>query len=194
MKKVSIFTDIYKLPQKVFSLTELSLKYSNIKYVNLKRRINNLVKMGKLLSPARGIYTKDDYRLAELACKIYTPSYVSLETVLAKSGVIFQKYDSVFVISHISRNLSVGTNKIIYKRLRNEILLNNLGVKKEGEYFEATAERAFTDAIYLYRDYHFDNLSGLDWNIVLELSKIYKSKAMDKRINSYYKLYKKENV
>ena len=194
MKKTSIFMDIYKLSQNVFSLAELMLLYPNIKYINLKRRINNLVKTGKLLSPTRGIYAKDDYKLVELACKIYTPSYVSLETILAKSGVIFQKYDSVFVISHISRNLSVGMNKIIYKRLRNEILLNNLEIKKIGECFEATKERAFTDAIYLYRDYHFDNLSGLDWNIVLELSKIYKSKAMDKRINSYYKLYKKENV
>lgn len=194
MKKASIFTDIYKLSQNVFTLAELSLQYPNIKYINLKRRINNLVKTGKLLSPARGIYAKDGYKLVQLACKIYTPSYVSLETVLAKSGVIFQKYGSIFVISHVNRNLSIKTNKIIYKRLRNEILLNNLGVKKVGEYFEATAERAFTDAIYLYRDYHFDNLSGLDWNTIFELSKIYKSKAMDKRINSYYKLYKKENV
>ena len=194
MKRVSIFTDIYKLSQKVFTLTELSLKYPDIKYVNLKRRINNLVKTGKLANPSRGIYVKDEYNLAELACKIYTPSYVSLETVLAKSGIIFQKYNSIFVISHVNRGLLVGTSKIIYKRLRSEILLNNLGIIKNGEYFEATAERAFTDAVYLYRDYHFDNLSGLDWNIVLELVLIYKSKAMERRINSYYKLHKKENV
>lgn len=194
MKKISIFTDIYKSPQKVFTLRELSLRYPNLKYVNLKRQINNLVLTNKLLNPVRGIYLKDDYKLAELACKIYTPSYVSLETVLTKFGIIFQKYDSVFVISHVNRNLSVETNKIIYKRLRNEILINSFGVKNNNEYFEATVERAFTDAVYLYRNYHFDNLSGLNWDIVVELVKIYKNKAMEKRINSYYKLYKNEYV
>lgn len=194
MKNLPIFTDIYKLSQKVFTLTELSLKYPSIKYVNLKKRINNLVKTGKLANPTRGIYVKDEYNLAELACKIYTPSYVSLETVLAKSGIIFQKYNSIFVISHVNRGLLVGTSKIIYKRLRSEILVNNLGIVKNGEYFEATAERAFTDAVYLYRDYHFDNLSNINWDLVFELTKIYKNKTMVKRISSYYKLYKNEHV
>lgn len=194
MKKIDIFTNLYKSAQMVFSLTELSLKFPQIKYVNLKRRINNLVVTDKLLNPVRGIFAKDGYNLMELACKVYTPSYISVETILLEAGVVFQKYDNVFVISYVSRELNVDGKKIIYRRLRDEILLNNFGIVLQNNYFVATKERAFTDAIYLYRDYHFDNLSGLDWNLVLKLAKIYKSKAMIKRVDSYYKLYKNEHV
>ncbi|MFA5749706.1 MAG: hypothetical protein WC895_00590 [Candidatus Shapirobacteria bacterium] len=194
MKKIDILNTLYKLSQTVFSLKELSLMFPEIKYVNLKRRVNNLVKKEKLMNPIRGILAKNNFSLLELACKVYTPSYVSLETILAKEGVIFQKYDTIFTISHVSRELKVGNNKIGYRRLKNEILLNNLGIERYNNYFVASKERAFTDAVYLYRDYHFDNLNILDWNLVLDLAKIYKSKAMTKRIMSYYNLYKKDHV
>lgn len=194
MKKVDVFTSLYKSMQTVFTLNELSLKFREIKYVNLKRRINNLVLTDKLLSPVRGVFAKEGYSVMELACRVYAPSYISLETVLAQEGVIFQKYNSVFAISYVSRELDVDGKKIVYRRLRNEILLNNFGVVLQNNYFVATKERAFTDAVYLYRNYHFDNLGGLDWDVVIELAKIYKSKVMIKRVDSYYKLYKNEHV
>lgn len=194
MNKIDISTSLYKLPKMVFNLRELSLMYPQIKYVNLKRRINNLVKTNKLLNPVRGVFAKDGYDILELACRIYTPAYVGFETVLAKTGIIFQKYDSVFVASPVSRELEINGKKIIYRRLRGEILLSNMGIERNNNYFVATKERAFTDAVYLYRDYHFDNLGILDWSLVLEIAKIYKSKTMTKRINSYYKLFKKEHV
>jgi len=194
MNRIDILITLYKLPQTVFSLKELSLMFPIIKYVNLKRRVNNFVKKGKLLNPVKGIFTKDNFNALELTCKIYTPSYISLETVLVKEGVIFQKYDTIFAVSQVSRELEIKNNKITYRRLKGEILLNNLGIEKHNNYFMATRERAFTDAVYLYHDYYFDNLTVLDWNLVLDLTKIYKSKAMTKRIMSYYNLYKKDHV
>ena len=98
------------------------------------------------------------------------------------------------MVSYINREIKINNNNIVYKRLRNEILLNNLGIEKKDNYFIASKERAFTDAVYLYRDYHFDNLSILNWDLVLELSKIYKNKKTTKRIISYYKLNKKDHV
>ena len=59
----------------------------------------------------------------------------------------------------------------------------------------ASKERAFLDAVYLYKDYHFDNLGSLDWEKIEDLKKIYKSKAFEKRVNSYYHDYlEEENV
>ncbi len=194
MNKKDILNTIYKTNQNIFSLKELSLMFPSIRYVNLKRRLNNLVKRNKILNPSRGIYAKDNYSIPELALKIYSPSYLSLESVLVKEGVVFQKYNTTFVVSYVNREIKINDQKIIYKRLRNEILFNNLGIEKKDNYFVATKERAFTDAVHLYRDYHFDNLSTLDWNFVLELSKIYKNKKTTKRIFSYYKLVQKENV
>jgi len=98
------------------------------------------------------------------------------------------------MVSYINREIKIDNNNIVYKRLRNEILLNNLGIEKKDNYFIASKERAFTDSVYLYRDYHFDNLTTLNWDLVLELSKIYKNKKTTKRIISYYKLNKKDHV
>lgn len=194
MNKIDILKNLYNLPQTIFSLKELSLMFPQISYVNLKRRINNLVKRKKILNPVRGIYTKENHNIFELACKIYTPSYISLESVLAKEGIIFQRYNTIFAISHVSRELKLKEAKIAYKRLKGEILLNNLGIEKHNNYFIASKERAFTDAVYLYRDYHFDNLSILNWDLVLGLTKIYKNNAMKKRVTSYYNLYIKDHV
>ena len=194
MTKTNILKTLYNSPQKIFTLKELSLMFPSIEYVNLKRRLNNLTKSNQILNPKRGIYAKDNYLIPELAGKIYSPSYLSLESILAKEGVIFQKYNSTFMISYVNREIKISDNLIIYKRLRNEILLNNLGIEKIDNYFAASKERAFTDAVYLYHDYHFDNLDNLNWDFVLELSKIYKSKKTSKRILSYYKLNKKDHV
>ena len=56
----------------------------------------------------------------------------------------------------------------------------------------ATLERAFLDAVYLYKNYHFDNLGTIDWEKVAELKKIYKSKAFEKRVEEYYMIYKED--
>jgi len=57
---------------------------------------------------------------------------------------------------------------------------------KKDNYFEATKERAFLDALYLYKDYHFDNLEQLNKEKVMELAKIYNNKALIKRTKSYF--------
>lgn len=56
----------------------------------------------------------------------------------------------------------------------------------------ATKERAFLDRIYINKDYHFDNLDGLDWNKVFEILPIYHNTKMEKRVNNYYKYYKSQ--
>lgn len=194
MKKIDILGLLYKLPITVFTLKELSLMFPELSYVNLKRRMNNLVKRKKILNLRRGIFVKTEYNKFELACKIYVPSYVSLESVLAKEGIIFQKYDTIFAISHTDREIKVDNHFIKYKRLRDEILLNDFGLEKDNNFFVASKERAFTDAVYIYRNYHFDNLDVLNWDKVFDLSKIYNNKAMLKRIKSYYNLYKENHV
>ena len=194
MKKEEILLDLYKRPETVFSLKELSLMFPQIKYLNLKRRLNNFVGKGKLANPARGIYTKGDYNSWELACRLYSPSYISFETILARDGVIFQRSNVVYASSYLSREKTVGNLDICYRRLRREILLNSLGIEKKSGYFSAISERAFCDMVYFLGDYHFDNLNGLDWKLVFELVKIYKSKKMTEKVESYYKLYKDENV
>ena len=74
----------------------------------------------------------------------------------------------------------------------NFILMNRLGIEEKTGYFIATQERALLDAIYIYKDYHFDNLSPIDWGKVRTLQAIYKSKIFEKRVEEYFKSFKED--
>jgi len=65
-------------------------------------------------------------------------------------------------------------------------LTDTSGIKKENGYFIASRERAFLDAIYLYKNYHFDNLNSIDWDLCRKLAGIYKSNALIERLGSYH--------
>lgn len=152
----------------------------------VKSRINYYVKRGELMALRRGIYAKtSDYDRFELATKIFTPSYISLETVLQKEGVIFQDYKSIFVVSYQTRQIEIDGQSLVFKKIKDEVLVNPLGLRKEVGYFIASKERAFLDALYLYKDCYFDNLNVIDWEIIRKILPIYKSKAMAKRIKTY---------
>jgi len=192
--KNDFILEIYKKPQTVFSLKEISMLFPELIYKNLKSKLSYFVSTGKLKRLRKGIYAKENYNFLELANKIYTPSYISLETVLLKEGIIFQDYKTIFASSYLSRRIRVENQEIFYRKIKDEILLNSLGLNEENNYFIASKERAFLDAVFLYKDYHFDNLRPLDWEMVKEIEKIYPSKALVKRVNQYYKIYIKDNV
>lgn len=186
--------ELYKKPQTVFSIKEISLIFPQTPYQNLKSRLHYAVSVGKLKKLRKGIYAKDNFEPLELANKIYTPSYISLETVLAKAGIIFQKYATIFVASYLTRRIKVTDQEIFYRKMKDAVLLNNLGIEEKNYYSVASKERAFLDAVFLYKNYHFDNLRPLDWEKVKEISKIYSSKVLEKRVGEYYQIFRQEHV
>lgn len=192
--KNELLISLYKRPETVFTLKDISLLFPDISYFNLKKRMAYFAGKGGIKKIRKGIYAKDNYDVLELANKLYSPSYVSLETVLAKEGVIFQYYREIFLISYLSRSLAVAGNELRYRKIKDEILLNHQGIERVNQAEVATKERAFLDAVFLYRDYHFDNLRPLDWEKIEELKKIYYNKIFNKRINDYYQTYKEEHV
>lgn len=74
-------------------------------------------KSGSIKKLSRGVYAKDHYDVLELANKLYAPSYISLETVLQKAGVIFQYYESIFAVSYLTRTVEVSGHTIEYRRI-----------------------------------------------------------------------------
>ncbi len=193
MNKTTILA-LYQAPQTVFTIGEISLLLPDVPYPNLRRRLAHLVKAGQLLNLRRGIYAKEKYDELELANKIYTPSYISLETVLRRAGVIFQYYKSIFAVSYLSRTVEAGGFRIVYRKIKREILLNKQGIEEQGNITIATPERAFLDGVFLWKNYYFDNLGSLDWGKVMELKQIYHSKVFDKRVMEYYEMYKEDNA
>jgi len=175
----------------VFTFKELSLIWNETDVRLTTKRVYRYTKMGKLYPIRKGIYAKDkNYDKLELANKIFTPAYISLETVLSREGIVFQHYDQIFVISYLSREIYCDGQTYVFRRMKDSILTNTLSIEKKGNYYIASKERAFLDTIYLNKNYHFDNLSLINWDICFEMLSIYNNKAMTKRLNSYHKLTK----
>jgi hypothetical protein len=190
MEKATILS-ILRRGNTVFTFKDILLASGETNTALLKRRINYYIQKEELYSIRKGIYAKDkNYDKLELANKIFTPAYISLETVLAKEGIVFQHYDQIFVISYLSREISCDGQTYVFRRMKDTVLTNSLGIEKKGNYYIASKERAFLDTIYLNKNYHFDNLSSIDWHKCFEMLPIYDNKAMAKRLNSYHKLAK----
>ena len=183
---------LYSRPETVFTVDEIAQLFPNITNDSLRDRLYYFTKVGKLKRPHHSIYAKREYNFYELANKIYKPSYISLETVLSKGGVTFQYYETIFLASYLTRTVRVKDTDIQYRRMREDVLTNTNGIEQKVGYFIATLERAFLDAIYIYKDYHFAHLGTLDWEKVEFLKKIDKSKAFEKRVAGYYRLYKED--
>ncbi len=158
----------------VFTVNDLALLWNTTKAEFIKKKIYRYVKSGRLFSLRRGIYAKDkNYDRLELAGRIYTPSYISLETVLAQAGIIFQYYSQIFVISYLSRELEIDDQKYEFRKLKYTLLTNSAGIEIKNNCFVASPERAFLDTLYLRKDYYFDNLDNLNWDKVEAILPIY---------------------
>ncbi len=187
-----LITQLYNRPETVFSFDEIAQLKPDVNPKNLRNRLYRSVVSGKLKRLHRGVYAKESYNPLELATKIYTPSYISLETVLVAHGVVFQHYETVFAVSYLTREITVDNVTVSLRKMHDSILINTIGVERKTGYYIATRERAFLDAVYMYKNYHFDNLGGIDWEKVEEYKNIYTNAAFSKRVNDYYKDYKNE--
>ncbi len=184
---------LLRSPKTVFSTKDVALLWGEEKEQTVSGRLYKYVKAGKLIKIHRGIYAKDkNYNRFELATRIYTPSYISFETVLTRTGINFQFYGNIFVASYVTRNIEAGDQKISFIRMKDYVLSNTTGIEHQDGIATATKERAFLDRIYVSKDYHFDNLNALDWDKVFQILPIYNNKRMEKKVKSYFKHYKSD--
>lgn len=180
---------LYSLKNTVFTTQEISLILRETNLSRLKSKINYFVKKRILINLRKGLYAKTNgYEILEAANKIFTPSYISLETALQRNGVTFQNYSkTIFVLSYQTRDIKLGEYIISFKKIKEGILTNSKGVMSENGFAIASVERAFLDRIYLSKNYYFDNLKPIDWKKAEVLLKIYNNKAMERRFREYVK-------
>ena len=187
MKQANI-SDILRSKSSVVTFKEILIASGEKKPDLLKRRLAYYIQKGELYSIRRGLYAKDkNYDRLELATKIFTPSYISFETILIEAGIIFQHYNKIFVATYQTKEIECDGQVYSFRKLKDTILTNTAGIENRGNYFAATKERAFLDVLYLNKDYYFDNLSPLDIDKIKSLLPVYNNKRMVKRVNSYIK-------
>lgn len=173
---------IYSDKRTVFTLSDIAMLIGETNYNALNQRLFYYVKTNKLYRPRKGIYTKVNFNPSELACRLYTPSYISLEYVLQKSGIIFQYSTFITSVAYLSRTLDIDNKTYSYRKIKNDILINTKGIRQVDNVNMATPERALLDTIYLNGDTYFDNISSIDKELIQELLPIYHSKVMEKRV------------
>lgn len=175
---LSVFSDT----RTVFSLNDVAMLVGESDFKRMNERLNYYVRKGKLLRPRKGIYVKPNYNPEELACLLYTPSYISLEYVLQKAGVVFQYDERITAVSYLSRNVDIEGRTYAYRKMKGEILIVTQGINQIGNVNIATPERAFLDILYLNATYHFDNLNPLDKKLITKLLPAYNSKILTARV------------
>jgi hypothetical protein len=187
MQKGDYLQAILRSPKTVFTLKDVALLWQEADTDAARVRLNYYIRKGDLYKLRRGLYAKSKtYEKIELATRIFTPSYVSFETVLTKEGLIFQYHTEITVASYLTRTLDIDGQLYSYKKMKDGILTNPTGVINENETSVATKERAFLDTLYINGDYHFDNTRSLDWDTVLSMTPMYDNKRMAKKVKQFY--------
>lgn len=171
----------------IFTTKDVALLWGESDVNFVRKKMYRYIKTGKLYSVRKGVYAKDkNYEKYELATKIFTPSYISFETVLTKAGVVFQFYGQVFAASYLTREFTIDDQVYVLKKIKDPILTNQTGIEVKENYFIASPERAFLDVVYLNKEYHFDNLSGINWDKVDKILLIYGgNKRMAAKVKKY---------
>lgn len=185
--------DLLRAKSTVFTTKDICLLWEETDVNFVRKKLYRYVKAGKLYSLRKGIYAKDrNYEKYELANKIFTPSYISFETVLARAGIVFQFYSQIFVASYLSREVTINSQTYVFKKIKDSILTNRNGIEVKENYFIASPERAFLDVMYLNKEYYFDSLSSIDWDKVDEILPIYGgNKRMETKMKKYREATKK---
>ena len=179
---------ILNSPRSVFNVQSLRMLTACEDSQKLTKSLHYYIKEGKIRSPRRGIYTKASYDEKEMACSLFRPAYVSLESVLQRCGVVFQYDDTITCVSYLNRIVEID-DKIYQFRIINPVLWIGMeGIEQHDNILIATPERAFLDMLYLSAgNCYFDNLHPINKKKVKQLLPLYQSKALAERVEKLFK-------
>ena len=172
--------DLKNIDNKYFSLQDLA-KVLGISLNSAKVSASRYVKQGFLIRIKKNMYTlpefwknapiEDMFMIANLG---QTPSYISLTTALAYYEIttqVQQEYIESIAIRR-TKEININGRTFRYNKMKDNLYF---GFIKEKDFFIATPEKAFIDAIYLTSlgRYAFD-LAAIDrekinWNEIVRL-------------------------
>jgi len=185
---MDLIYSLYNDTRTVFRLKDVAMLTGETSFNSLNMKLNYYVRTGRLHNPRKGIYCKQNPDLQELACRIFTPAYISLEYVLQQAGVIFQYDSRLTVVSYLSREITIDNKTFSFRKIKNELLLSPQGIVQKGNLFTiATPERAFLDMLYLNGSIYFDNLHPLKMELIEQILPIYNSQILTKRARKILK-------
>lgn len=119
-------------------------------YASPRNKINLMLKNGEMLRVKKGLYVRslENTDPFVLACLIYGPSYVSLESALSYWGIIPERVSGITCITN-KRNKAYCTpaGRFTYRYLESSAFSKGVDLiaGKSGNFFMATPEKALCD-------------------------------------------------
>ncbi len=192
---------ITKIKNPIFSLQDL-------KILDLKvypYQLSNWVDKKYLIRLKNGLYVisirKENLKNEFIAYNLYQPSYVSLEWVLAKYGLIPEIiYNCTSITNKTTRTFKNAFGAFIFRHLKKELFF---GYKEEIDnnqtYLIAEPEKALLDYLYLNSSkinnqddvdglrFNHSSLKELDYKKIKRYSRKFNSKKLEKILNLIFK-------
>jgi len=180
---INIFHKILENSRTVFTVQSLMMMTGCSDSARITKSLHYYVKEGKIKNPRRGVYTKLKYDEQEMACSLFRPSYLSLEYVLQRAGVVFQWDDTITCVSYLSRTTEVDERQYQFRKISPKLWIGMEGVEQKDNVAIAMPERAFLDMLYLSAgNCYFDNLHPLSVKRVSDLLPLYGSHKLSERV------------
>ena len=181
--QINLLQMVLNSPRTVFTVQSLLMLSGLDDSKKITKSLHYYTNNGKILNPRKGVYTKLKYDEQEMACSLYRPSYISLEYVLQRAGVVFQWDDSITCISYLSRTVEVENKVYQYRKINPELWIGMEGIEQRDNIAMAIPERAFLDMMYLSTgNCYFDNLRPLSVKKIRDLLPLYRSAKLNERV------------
>jgi hypothetical protein len=185
MKKGDYLSAILNSRRTVFTIADVALLWGESDSKIIRDRLHYYVKHGDLHRIRRGFYAiSEDYLKPELGNRVFTPSYISFETVLAREGLIFQFQRAITLAAYLSRTLTIEHQQFTFRKIKDSVLVDPAGLKMSNNATFASKERAFLDTLYSFPSFHFDNLRSIDWTSAFSILPIYQNKRLEEQVLS----------
>jgi len=182
MKYIEILRKFNEKKIKYFSLQDFQ-EITGLNYDAVRGLLQRYKKKNLIRNPKRGHYFFNDYAPSdyELANKLYYPSYISMETILSKNGIIPEIiYPIISITTKTTRKFVCQGKQFLYHKIKQQAFD---GYYKKENYLIADLEKAVAD--YLY----FVALGQKEINSRINLKKINK-----KRLIKYAKMFNNEKL
>lgn len=179
----NLVVGIYKSKQSVFTTQALGMMFPQYDRTQLLQSLNYHKRRGSIVNPRGGIYAKENYDKEEMACSLFWPSYISLDYVLAKSGVIYQYGTKITCISYLNREVDIDGATYSFHRMKPSLAGCPVGIRMNGNIAIATPERALVDSLYLFPDYrYFDNIGIIDKDLATDIVAEFNNRSLMERL------------
>lgn len=181
--QINLIQTILNSSRTVFTIQSLMMMSGLQDSKKITKSMHYYATEGKVLNLRRGIYAKLRYEVQEMACVMYRPSYISMEYVLQRAGVVFQWDESITCVSYLSRTVEVEGRVYRYRKINPELWIGMEGIVQRENIAMAVPERAFLDMMYLSAgNCFFDNLRPLSVKRIRELLPLYRSASLKERV------------